>query len=224
MIVEPIVVILFAEIAILVAIGVGFVCYSNGYTDGLNDVDPDYNACDTWKLYGKSEIIARLGVFLKELEKENEELKRNKTEAIRQERQKRKEVEAKLAEKEKEDSGNQAEEAEDKPLTLKEFDALMRKREGEEKIKQLATSESEEKLIRRYVDLGYNVDDAYLKANAHIIQETKQAERARLEQESVMAGYSRAVPRGKAGSPAYATDPIKKAAADGLTPEERKYL
>ena len=39
-----------------------------------------------------------------------------------------------------------------------------------------------------------------------------------------MAGYSVAVPRGKKGAPAYSTDPVKKAAADGLTPEERKFL
>jgi len=156
---------------------------------------------------------------LKELEKENEELKRNKTEAIRQERQKRKIAEARLAEK-----GTDTEDNDDKPMTRKEFEDLMLKRENEQKIKQVSSTESEEKLIRKYVTLGYSVDDAFLKANSHIIQEAKEAERERLEQENLVAGYSRAVPRGKAGSPAYATDPILKKAADGLTPEERKYL
>lgn len=156
---------------------------------------------------------------LKELEKENEEIKRNKTEAIRAERKKRQVAEAKVKQQE---DGDLSED--EKPLTRKELEVFYQQKEDVKRIESLATNESERNLISKFVEQGYSVDDAYLKANSHIIEEHKQAEREQEQTEATMAGYSRAVSRGKKGSPAWSTDPIKKQAADGMSPEERKYL
>jgi len=163
---------------------------------------------------------------LEKVQKENEELKRNKTAAIKEERGKRQVAEQKA--KDLEDKANRQGNDElgddEKPLTRKELEAFWSQKEADQRIDQMTTNESERKLIREYVKKGYSVDDAYLKANSHIIDEYKNAEREREQEEGFMAGYSRPVMRGKKGAPAYSTNPIKKKAAEGLTPEERKYL
>jgi len=167
---------------------------------------------------------------LEELEKEKQELKDDrekkdkiilqKTQALKEEREKNKKVK-KPADV---DEG-------DKPLTresLAEFlDERDKKKEDRDSINTLTEDPKEQMVIKAYVDKGYSVEDAYLKANSHLILEHKrmEAEEAGTEvRESFLTRFSGGLPTGKKGQPKYMSNPILKEASKELTAEERKYL
>jgi len=163
---------------------------------------------------------------LKEMEEEAEKddvILRQKDGAIKEERKKRKEAEAKLREYE----GEEEEEA--KPLTKEEIDEMLTERDKKIvtkiEIEKISKDETEKKLIEKIVNSkGVSVADAKILANAHKIEEFDRKANEESQREESQAELSAGISRGVKGEPAYNSDAVKKAAADGLTPEERKYL
>ena len=163
----------------------------------------------------------------KELENDNEELKKNKAAAISEERGKRKketeradEAEEKLKKKEGEEGKYLTEEEADKI-----FDQKLGKQREMDKVDQISSSPSEKKLILKIMETkNVSADDAKVLANSHIIEEHQEEEREREAEEDALSGFSAGQPKGSKGGPAYKKDAVKKKAAEGMTPEEAKYL
>lgn len=167
----------------------------------------------------------------KGLKTENEDLKYNKKKAIEEEREKRKDAEDKMKEMEDElkiykesDDGKVSEKYLTKEKADEYFDNKLKKQNSLNAIDKLTDNADEKAVIRKYVKNGYSVEDAYLKANAHIIKEQKGMEQEQEQGEELMANFSAGQSRGARGEASYKSDPIKKKAAEGLTPEEKKYL
>jgi hypothetical protein len=164
---------------------------------------------------------------LRELEAENkkkEEMLAQKNAALKEERTRRKQLEGKTTSEKSNDDL-------DKPLTKKEMLELMeereRKAEYRAKVEKLTENPTEQKLIQAYVEKGYNVDDAYVLANRHLIDEHKRmvSERqAEEELEGVMTHYSAGRPTGVKPGNKWENNPILRKAAEELDPEDRKYL
>ena len=160
---------------------------------------------------------------LQELEKENEkkdEMLRQKNAALKETREKLKKTQSKEDVKDDE-----------KPLTKKEMldllEAREQKRESLEQIKELSDDPKERQLIQAYVNKGYNVNDAYVLANAHVIDEHKrmvQEEESFNNRESYLTKFSQAGAKKVKGQPQWSNNPILREAAKELDPEERKFL
>ena len=169
---------------------------------------------------------------LKELEQateKNETMMRQKDGALKEEREKRRELEKRL--EELENSSKQTKESDKKePLTADDIDAIFEKKLAKQRevqeIEDVSSDETEKKLIVKLMESGRatTVQDAKVLANAHIIDEHKSMVQEREQEESIMANFSAGKTYGKRVKADFEKDPVLKAAAKGMTAEERKYL
>jgi hypothetical protein len=163
--------------------------------------------------------------YLKQLEEENERLKaekekaeeiaRQKSGAITEERQKRKELEDKLEKGEKEGDSS-------KYLTAEQLDRMLDEREAKRerlsKVNELTQNPKERELVLKIMELkNVSPEDAYILANAHIIKEAKQED---IDEESFVASFS----GGNVSSQNGYVSPVQKMATEGLTDAEKKKL
>ncbi len=103
----------------------------------------------------------------------------------------------------------------------KKLEAKLNAREFSQKIKEASQDPDEQALIKHHYETSIvktgNVETdlarAVAIANAHLIDQAKQAQVEREVAEGRIAGFQGGSPTGKPGKPIYETDPIQRSAA-----------
>lgn len=150
-----------------------------------------------------------------------ETMSKQKAAAISEERTKRKALEDKLKEKpSEEDKGDK------KYLTTDELDALLEAREAKREqlrmVNELTDNEKERQVILKIMEVkGVSAEDAYVLANAHLVQKAKQE--VDFDEDSFLADFS-ASGSSFSSSRGQAINPVKKMAMEGLTEAEKKFI
>lgn len=180
----------------------------------------------------KEEEVDPYEVKLKEMEEKLElekTMNRQKSGALKGTRNSIKALEDKISQLEKKIAGEDDWEEDDKPSTPKvdtsnfadkdEIAKLQKQIETQKELASIApriTSVAEEKLINIYIDKGYSVQDAYLKANEHLIDKVKADIKKRIDSENQMLKMSGTQNYSNSKEPAYNTDKKKKEVASFL--------
>lgn len=171
---------------------------------------------------------------------------RQKTGALKEEREKSKELEDRLASlekaKEEKEVVDEEEEEEVKPKKRKIQGAReivqeeMRKQRFEDKLSLISNNKDEQQLIRHHYnnsivksgDVEQDLSNAVALANKHLVDQAKKAEAEREDNEALSAKFSAGRSYSKQGKPAYLSDPIKKGAVEILKklgiPDGEKYV
>lgn len=146
-----------------------------------------------------------------------EEIAEQKSGAIKEEREKRKAAEA--AAKALAESSQVSEEELDKKL-----EAKLNARDFTQRLKSVSQDPDEQNLIKHHYETSIvktgNVETdlarAVAIANTHLIDQARQAQIEREEQETRTMGYQKGNPKAPKGTPAYETDPTLRGAASLL--------
>ncbi len=155
--------------------------------------------------------------LMREAKEKSDEIARQKSGALEEERKKRGAVEQRLAKLEaKIEAG----------LGTIDEEKIVAKLRAEisvsEEIKSLTSNPKEQALIKAYMaEKNLSAEDAYILANKHIVREYKQKELESDGEEIVLARLSGGG-AGNGGQPRKSA--ILKAAEDGLSESERKHL
>jgi len=166
-----------------------------------------------------SEYIDPYEAELKRLEEEKtkaEAISRQKAGALKEEREKRVDLEKRLANLE-------AKLEKGKDVNVEEVAQRLRNEISiDREIESLSSNPSERKLIREYMKAkNLTVEEAYVLANKHVVVEAKKKEAESDQEDAVLARLSGANPGGGKDK---IVSRFAKIATDGLTPEEAKHL
>jgi len=211
-------------------------------TENTNDKSKE----DKKEVVEKEEEIDPYEAKLKEVQEKLETEKtinRQKTGALKDERDKDKAIKAledKLTHLEEEiKSGDEWED--DKPskpeidtsnfVSKDEITKLQNQIKVQKELNEISSKISttaEKKLIDIYVDKGYSVKDAYLKANEHLIDKLKSEKKERIDKETLMLDMNGGQNYSKTSSPEYLNTKKKKEVGDFLdsigVPDAKKFI
>lgn len=160
---------------------------------------------------------------LKELEAENEkkaEILRQKNGALKEEREANKKWEERFTALEEKLS------KENPTLDKDQIEKIILEREAKkqelDEVLPLATSDDEKKLILKLMETkNLSAKDAFILANAHIVEEKRKAELSEAGDKRVMADF---LGRQASGGGSKVISQIAQVAGEGLTEAEKKHL